>query len=394
MSQETISQRPRKRKICVVVTARPSYSRIKSVLREIQANHALELQLVVAASALLDRYGNTVEYIRRDGFEVTARVYMLLEGENLVTSAKTTGLGIVELSTVFDNLRPDIVVIVADRYETLATAVAAAYMNIPIAHVQGGEVTGSIDEKVRHAVTKLANVHFVSTEKAAERVIRMGEEPDTVFVTGCPSIDLAAEMLAEPSFNLNPFSKYGGVGPLVDLVKGYLVVMQHPVTTEYGGARHHVTETLEAVRELNMPTLWFWPNADAGSDGTSKGIRAFREQRESANVHFFKNMSPEDFLRVVYNSRCVLGNSSVAIRECSFLGVPAVNIGTRQTGRERAGNVIDTTYDRGKIVEAVRTHLQNGRLGSSTLYGDGRAGQRITELLVTVPLRVEKRLAY
>jgi UDP-hydrolysing UDP-N-acetyl-D-glucosamine 2-epimerase len=394
MSQDAVSPQAMKRKICVVVTARPSYSRIKSVLRQIQGHPDLELQLVVAASALLDRYGNTVEYIRRDGFDVTARVYMLLEGENLVTSAKTTGLGIVELATVFDNLRPDVVVIIADRYETLATAVAASYMNIPIAHVQGGEVTGSIDEKVRHAVTKLANVHFVSTEKAAERVIRMGEEPATVFVTGCPSIDLAADLLAEPTFSLNPFSKYGGVGPLLDLMNGYLVVMQHPVTTEYDVARRHVTETLEAVKELDLPTLWFWPNADAGSDGTSKGIRAFREQGKSANVHFFKNMSPEDFLRVVYNSRCVLGNSSVAIRECSFLGVPAVNIGTRQQGRERAGNVIDTTYDRGKIVEAVRTHLRNGRLGSSTLYGDGRAGRRIAELLATVPLRVEKQLAY
>ena len=182
------------RKVCVVVTARPSYARIKTALRAIRDRHDLELQLVVGASALLERYGDAAGTIEADGFEIEARVYMVVEGENLVTTAKSTGLGLVELATVFDNLRPDVVVTVADRYETLATAVAAAYMNIPLAHVQGGEVTGSIDEKVRHAVTKLANLHFAATTRAAECLVRMGEDPATVFVTGCPSIDLAAEV--------------------------------------------------------------------------------------------------------------------------------------------------------------------------------------------------------
>src|SRR3954470_19655631 len=184
-----------KRKVCVVITARPSYSRIKTALLAIREHPALELQLVVAASALLDRYGNAVRVIENDGFEIAARVYMVLEGENPAAMAKTTGIGVLEMSTVFDNLRPDVVVTVADRYETLATAVAASYLNIPLAHVQGGEVTGSIDEKVRHAVTKLADLHLVSTKQAAERVIRMGEDPATVFVTGCPSIDLVAEIM-------------------------------------------------------------------------------------------------------------------------------------------------------------------------------------------------------
>lgn len=385
---------PMKRKVCVVVTARPSYARIKSVLEAVKAHSNLDLQLVIAASALLDRYGSTVDYLMRDGFEVAARVYMLLEGENLVTSAKTTGLGIVELATVFDNLRPDIVVTIADRYETLATAVAASYLNIPLAHVQGGEVTGSIDEKVRHAITKLADLHFVSTEKAAERVIRMGEDPKNVFVTGCPSIDLVARMLQQPALEFDPSLKYGGVGPPLNISNGYLVVMQHPVTTEYEAARQHVTETLHAVRELGLPTLWFWPNADAGSDGTSKGIRAFRETGAVSNIHFFKNMSPEDFLRVVFHSRCIVGNSSVAIRECSFLGVPAVNVGTRQAGRDRAGNVIDVEYDRHRIAEAIRHHVTNGRPPPSRLYGDGRAGERIANLLATVEPSVDKRLTY
>ena len=383
-----------RRKVCVVVTARPSYSRIKAALKAIKAHPKLELQLVIAASALLDRYGMAVNYIEDDGFDIAARVYMVLEGENLTSMAKTTGLGLLELATVFDNLKPDVVVTVADRYETLATAVAASYMNLPVAHVQGGEVTGSIDEKVRHAVTKLADLHMVSTEKAAERVIRMGEDPASVFVTGCPSIDLAAESLPDPALNFDPFLRYGGVGAPLDITNGYLVVMQHPVTTEYKLARDHIFETLYAVRETGLPTLLFWPNVDAGSDGTSNGIRTFRELENPPNIRFFKNMAPTDFLRLLYNSRCLIGNSSVGIRECSFLGVPVVNLGSRQAGRERGRNTLDVGYDRHEIVRAIRKHLSNGRYERDQLYGDGRSGQRIADLLAEAPLRIEKRLMY
>lgn len=383
-----------KRKICVLVTARPSYSRIKSAVRAIADHPHLELQFVVGASALLDRYGSTIQFIERDGFQAAARVYMMLEGENLVTSAKSTGLGLVELATVFDNLRPDLVVSVADRYETLATAVAASYMNIPVVHVQGGEVTGSIDEKVRHAVTKLANLHFVATPRAAERVIRLGEDPSTVFVTGCPSIDLAASILESPALDFDPFTKYGGVGERVDMSGGYLVVMQHPVTTEHSQSQRDTTETLFAIQDLALPTLWFWPNPDAGSDGTSKAIRVFREREGAKNIHLFRNMAPEDFLRLAYNCSCIIGNSSVAIRECSFLGVPAVNIGTRQAGRERGANVIDVDYQRKDIEAAVRRHLTGQRPASDSLYGDGKAGDRIARLLAEVPLTIDKRLTY
>ena len=383
-----------RRKACVVVTARPSYSRIKTAIKAIQARPDLELQLVVAASALLDRYGTAVNYIEQDGFKISARVYMDLEGENPTSMAKTTGIGLLELATVFDNLKPDVVVTVADRYETLATAVAASYMNIPVAHVQGGEVTGSIDEKVRHAVTKLSDLHFVSTQMAAERVLRMGEDRSTVFVTGCPSIDLAAEVLADPTLNFDPFQKYGGVGLSVDLSNGYLVVMQHPVTTEYDQARQHVMETLQAVRDVALPALWFWPNVDAGSDGTSNGIRTFREREDPPNIHFFKNMAPTDFLRLIRNSSGLIGNSSVGIRESSFLGVPVVNIGSRQSGRERGRNVLDVGYDRNEIVDAIQHHRGNGRYPNDTLYGDGHAGKRIAQLLAEAPLRIEKRLAY
>jgi UDP-hydrolysing UDP-N-acetyl-D-glucosamine 2-epimerase len=383
-----------KRKICVVVTARPSYSRIRTALRAIQQHPELELQLVVAASALLDRYGNAIQAIERDGFPIKARVYMVVEGENLVTSAKSTGLGLVELATVFDNLAPDAVVTIADRYETLANAVAASYMNIPVVHVQGGEVTGSIDEKVRHAVTKLSNLHLVSTRVAAERVLKLGEEPDTVIITGCPSIDIAAEVAARPALDFDPFTKYGGVGPRSDLSKGYLVVMQHPVTTEYEEARQQVEETLHAVTAVGLPVLWFWPNVDAGSDGTSKGIRMFREREKCSNLHLFRNMFPEDFLRLLVHSTAIVGNSSVAIRECSFLGVPAVNIGSRQLGRERGRNVLDVPHDRTAIADAISEHMTRGKPAADHLYGDGRAGERIADCLSTASLKVEKRLTY
>lgn len=383
-----------KRKICVVVTARPSYSRIRTALQAIGDHPELELQLVVAASALLDRYGNAIQAIERDGFPIAARVYMVLEGENLVTSAKSTGLGLVELATVFDNLKPDAVVTVADRYETLATAVAASYMNIPVVHVQGGEVTGSIDEKVRHAVTKLANLHLVSTALAAERVTKLGEEPDAVIVTGCPSIDIAAEVAASPALDFDPFERYGGVGPKTDLSKGYLVVMQHPVTTEHDEAREQVEETLYAVKDIGVPVLWFWPNVDAGSDGTSKGIRIFREKEDPPNFHLFRNMFPEDFLRLLCGSLAIVGNSSVAIRECSYLGVPAVNIGTRQQGRERGKNVIDVNHDKAAISGAIREHMRRGKAPCDRLYGDGRAGTRIAAALASAPLQIEKRLTY
>jgi len=383
-----------KRKVCVVITARPSYSRIKSALKAINEHPELELQLVVAASALLERYGSAVRSIQEDGFEITRQVYTILEGENLLTSAKSTGLGLMELATIFNDLKPDVVVSIADRFETLATAVAAAYMNIPLCHIQGGEVTGSIDEKVRHAVTKLADLHFVSTQKASKRVVKMGENPEKVFVTGCPSIDLAAEILKNTNLSFDPFKKYGGVGDWVNVSNGYLVVLQHPVTTEYEKARSHINETLYAIKEIGMPTLWFWPNVDAGSDGTSKGIRAFRENEKPKNIHFFKNMLPEDFLRLIHNSKCIVGNSSVAIRECSFLGEPAVNIGTRQNGRERGKNVIDVGYRRDAIFNGIVSQIKNGKFDRDYIYGDGNSGEKIAKLLATCDLHVEKKLTY
>ena len=178
-----------KRKVCVVVASRANYGRVKYVLKAIQAHPDLELQLVVGASVLLDRFGNALRVIEKDGFTPTRKIYYVIEGENLETQAKSTGLGIIELSTVFEDIRPDVVVTVADRYETMATAIAATYLNIPLAHIQGGEITGNIDELVRHAITKMSHYHFPSTEQSKERLIKMGEEPERIVNSGCPSVD-------------------------------------------------------------------------------------------------------------------------------------------------------------------------------------------------------------
>lgn len=383
-----------RRSVCVVVTSRPSYSRIRSALTAIRDHEELELQLVVAASALLDRYGNAVDVVRQDGFSVAAEVHTVLEGGNLLTMAKTTGLGMIEFASTFERLDPDVVVVIADRYEIMSAAVTAAYMNIPLAHVQGGEITGSVDEKVRHAVTKLANLHLVSNVNARDRVLRMGEPLESVHVTGCPSIDIAAAVRAQqPLTHAELFEGYGGVGPEFRLDDGYLVVLQHPVTTEYESARGEIEETIAAIRSIGLPTLWFWPNVDAGSDATSEGLRAFREREGTrSRVHFFKNLRPEDFLRLLVGSVGVVGNSSVAIRECSYLGVPAVNVGTRQQGRDRGPNVIDVPHDRDQILDALAALRAAPRPEPSFVYGNGDAGRQIAHVLATAPLTIEKRL--
>ena len=382
------------RKICVVITARPSYSRIKTALVAIQAHPDLQLQLVIAGSALLDRYGNAVDFIKKDGFEIAAKVFMVLEGENPTTMAKTTGLGVMELTNVFYNLNPDAVVTIADRFETIATSIAAAYQNIPLIHIQGGEVTGSIDEKVRHANTKLADLHLVSSEDARTRVIRLGEYPEKVINTGCPSIDLAHEILKDPELDFDPIEKYGGVGMKFDWQKGYIVVMQHPVTTEYQMAKDHIAETLKAINSLGYPTFWFWPNVDAGSDGTSNGIRTFRELQKPENIHFFKNMEPLDFLKLLKNSRALVGNSSVGIRECSYMGVPVVNIGNRQNRRSRAQNVLDVSYSEKEILKATKQAIGTDHFPSSNIYGNGDAGQKIANILANTKLSFDKTITY
>jgi UDP-hydrolysing UDP-N-acetyl-D-glucosamine 2-epimerase len=383
------------RKICTVIGSRANYSSIRSAMHAIAARKDLRLQVVVGASAVLDRYGSVVDFIERDGFTIDERVHTIIEGETPLTMAQSTGLGLVELPTTFDRLKPDVVITVGDRFETMATAIAAAYMNIPLAHTMGGEVSGTIDESIRHAVTKLAHIHFPANRAAGERIVRMGEDPKAVHVTGCPRIDLVAEIAAKhPTLPDVDWLNEQGVGGHVNPGQPYLIVQQHPVTTEYGQGKKQITETLLALEELKMPTIMLWPNADAGSEDVASGIRTFREHREHAYIRFFKTLPLEAFIPLMTHAACLVGNSSSAIREGAFLGVPVVNIGTRQTGRDRGRNVLDVGHDRRAIVEGVRRQVAHSKYPSDPLYGDGHAGGRIAEVLALCPLSVQKRLSY
>ena len=383
------------RKVCVFIGSRANYSSIKSVMRAVQQHPGLRLQLVVGASALLDRFGSVVDVIEADGFEPDAKVTMIVEGETPGTMAKSTGLGLLELPTIFGMLKPDVVVSVGDRFETMATAVAAAYMNIPLAHTMGGEISGTIDESIRHAVTKLSHLHFPANKQAADRIVRMGEQPSTVHVVGCPRVDLVAEIAKSNGHIESPdWLEREGVGAHITLDKPFLLVSQHPVTTEYGHGEQQIVETLMALYELQMPTIMLWPNADAGSEDLSRGMRKFREKYRPEYIRFYKNFPIETYVRLMISCACALGNSSAPLREGAFVGVPTVNIGTRQQGRDRADNVLDSACDRREIVAAVRQQLAHGRYPSSHLYGDGGAGARIATVLGNAPLSVQKRLAY
>ena len=366
------------RRICVVVGSRANYSSIKSALRAIDAHPELDLLLVVAASAVLDRYGNVTELIEGDGFQPVARLHTLVEGETPVTMAKSTGLGLIELPGIFQSLAPDVVVTVGDRFETMSTTLAAAYMNIPIAHTMGGEVTGSIDESIRHAVTKFAHIHFPASEDAKERIIKLGEDPSNVHLVGCPRIDLVSEVLATEGVMDSVFA---GVGETFDLSEPFLLVSQHPVTSEYGAGEDQIVTTLKAVRDVGLPSLVLWPNADAGSEDIAQGIRKWREQGLGDHMYFVKNLPTETYIRLMNRTSCLVGNSSSGIREGAYIGTPTVNIGSRQAGRERAGNVLDVAHEQAAIQEGIEKQIANGRYPRADTYGDGKAGERIAEIL-------------
>lgn len=379
-------------KVCVVVNSRANYGRVKSVMQAIRRHPLLTLQLVVGGSAVLSRYGLVERVMKEDGFTPDAEVHSLLEGENLLSMAKSTGHTIVELTSVFDHLKPDWVVVVADRFEQLAVAIAASYQNIRIAHIQGGEITGSIDESVRHAITKLSHLHLCATERAKSYVIRMGENPLYVINTGCPSIDLAKTVIGQ---KFHGFPAGRGVGPELDADRDFLMVMQHPVTTEFGSGRAQIEETLRAIENTGMQTVWLWPNVDAGADDISKRLRQFHETNPKFPIRFYTNLRPEQYYNFMLHCRVLVGNSSSGIREGAYLGTPVVNIGTRQQFRERHINVMDVGYSAAKITQAIRQQLQfEDGWPMSLLYGMGDAGERIAQCLAIELPPIQKGLFY
>jgi UDP-hydrolysing UDP-N-acetyl-D-glucosamine 2-epimerase len=373
-----------KLKVCVAITARPSYSRIRSALDSLKRNSDVELVVLCSGSALLGRYGKVVDLIKSDGFHVTEELYTFVEGNEPINMALTAANTINHTASALRRINPDFVISIADRYETLGTAVAAAYLSIPLIHIQGGEITGNIDEKVRHAVTKLADIHLVANRRAADRLVRMGEHPSRVIVTGCPSIDIAREAMTIDMSAVQDALRRSGVGADVNLAGDYLVVLQHPDTDTYSESYAQMQATLEAVQLLDMPTIVFWPNVDAGSDATSKCIRVYRESGKLKQVHYVKNLEGKLFLRLLRGAGCLIGNSSVGLRECAYLGVPVVNIGGRQLGRDRASNVTDVGHEAEAIEKAVRAQLSHGLYSSSDLYGNGQAGQEIGHVIAAL----------
>lgn len=384
-----------KRKICVVLTTRGNYAKMKSVISSIQKSDNLELQLVLGGMVVLEKYGKILDSVDNKALHIDRKINFVIEGESLVTMAKSSGLAVSEFASAFDDLKPDIVIVIADRFECLPIAMAAAYMNIAVAHVEGGEVSGSIDESIRHAITKLAHIHFPASVEAAERICKMGEPTESVHPVGGTSMDIIRQLDLDDLDKVRTYQKHFGVGDELNLAQGqYLVVIQHPVTTEYEENHSHINETIVAVEKLGMETVWIMPNMDAGSDGITKGIRVFREKHHPKKMHFFKSLAIEYYAPLLNNAACIIGNSSSGIRESAFLGTPSVNIGTRQHGRERGRNVIDVNYDSSEIIAAVTQQLKHGKYEPDHLYGDGYAADKITEVLATCDLNLQKTITY
>lgn len=371
------------KRVCVVVASRANYGRVKYLMKAIKEHPDLELQLIVGASTLLERFGKAINIIKKDGYLPLRSIHYVIEGETLVTQAKSTGLGIVELSSAFEDLEPDMVVTVADRFETMATAIAATYLNIPLIHLQGGEVSGNIDDRVRHAITKLADFHFVASELSAQRVLSMGEDANHIFNFGCPSMDILLN--EDMSISAERMATYLGVGKPLDWNKPYILMVQHPVTTSYGHGFEQVSQTLQALKYMsNVQKVIMWPNVDAGSDDVSKGIRHFRESNMQEPIYYYKNFSPEDYARVLNNAICCVGNSSSFIREAAYLGVPTVIVGDRQLGREHGDNVAFAGYDKVQIADQIKAQVLHGRYKPNYMFGRGDAGLLIAAELAKI----------
>ena len=274
------------KKICFILGSRANYSSIKAVMSEIQKDTFFDLQLILTTSSILSRYGDITDIVKNDGFKINEKIFTLIEGETPSTMAKSTGLGLIEISSCFSRLKPDLVFVVGDRFETMSSALAASYMNIPIAHTMGGEVTGTIDESIRHALTKLSHLHFPASKDAATRLEKLGERKDLIFNVGCPRIDFVKEVLNQNNV-LDEEILMKGVGEKIDINDPFLILSYHPVTTEYGKIDKQMRIILSVIDKIRYPTIILWPNADAGSADIAKVIRIFRENNKLKNARFF-----------------------------------------------------------------------------------------------------------
>jgi UDP-hydrolysing UDP-N-acetyl-D-glucosamine 2-epimerase len=381
----------KRRKVCVVLVDRANYGRLKPVMQSIAQSPCLQLQVIVSGTMVLDRFDYPARIVKEDGFPIHDEVFCELEGSTPATMAKSLGFGIVEFSGCFQRLKPEIVLLIGDRYEALAAAVAAAYMNLCTVHLQGGEVSGSIDESARHAISKFAHFHIPATKRSADYLLRMGERPDTILHVGCPSSDIARTL----RMDLDPaVINRSGNGARIDVTQPFILSVFHPTTTEYGGERRQMEAVLEALDRVARPTLLLWPNIDAGSDRISKTIRVFRTSRQPSWLRTITNLTPENYLRVLAKTACAVGNSSSFVRDAGYFGTPVVLVGNRQDGRETDRNVVRAVPVASDIAEAMHTQLRHGPYRASTLYGDGYVAQNVADSLARLTPYVQKRLNY
>jgi UDP-hydrolysing UDP-N-acetyl-D-glucosamine 2-epimerase len=379
------------KKICVVLVDRANYGRMFPVMKAIKNDDVLKLQTLCAGTMLLERFGYAEKIVQADGFSIDGRVFLEIEGSMPVTMSKSIGLGIIEFSSEFQRLAPDIVLLIGDRYEALAASIAAAYMNIPIAHIQGGEVSGSIDESARHAITKFAQLHFPATQRSADYIRRMGEHPKYIFNVGCPSGDYITKLDSNvPAEILSGL----GVGRPINLNKPFFLVILHPVTTEYEKNINTVNQLIKGLDQLSHPTIWIWPNIDAGSDLISKSLRAYRENNDSAWLYLIKNIDPVTYQKILKRATCAIGNSSSFIRDSTFSGTPVVLVGNRQFGREHGENLVSCASNSQDIIASIRKQITHGRYNPSRLYGNGKASEQIVDVLKKFEHYTQKKLYY
>jgi UDP-hydrolysing UDP-N-acetyl-D-glucosamine 2-epimerase len=373
------------RRICVVLTARGNFAKAKSVMRAMLAHPRLELQLVVGG-ALLNRQAIIFEEIQQEGFPISATLDYVLMSETPSAIGTSAALCMLRMTEILNCLKPDVLLVIADRYEALAIAQAAVCANVRIAHLEGGELSGSIDERIRHAITKLSHYHFPANEEAAERIVRMGESRESIAVVGSPSFDL---LIGDHSLE----RLRQATEALIDFDRPFVLVSQHPVVTEYADASIQFRTLAESIVHLALPAIWIWPNNDAGAAKFGEALDWIKE-RTSGKTVVVSALPIEDYGAALARAACLIGNSSSGIREAAFLGTPTVNIGTRQMARERSTNVADVACETGAIVKAVRAQIAHGRYRSDPRYGDGTAGIKIASFLADYWPSLDKAMAY
>lgn len=380
-----------KKKLMFITGSRGEWGYIRPILRLIQKRKDVEYILVVTNMHLLPSYGNSYKEIERDGFKIHYKIHMSLDGYSHYTHAKSLGICLMGLPDIIENEKPDWVVLAGDRGEQLMAAIAAAYTYTPVAHIQAGELSGNIDGMTRHAIGKLVHMHFAANEDAAERLIKLGEEPFRVHNVGAPQID---EMVQAKFAELNQIeSKLS-----IDLSKGYLLAVLHPVTEEADRAGKQAEIFIKALNRIELPKVVILPNNDAGSKNVRSALNEYRE----GEYHFYANLKREVYLGLLKNCACIVGNSSSGLLEAPTFGIPAVNIGRRQNLRFRGINVIDTEFEEEKIVQAVYRAISSEfkdmlKKKCVNPYGDGHSSERILKLLINSSVNEEllvKKLTY